>query len=56
MLHRGFFLPLKRKVELGFLFPFRWIQIGLLGLSLDLVKAPGYIVGAVIGMIRRKGN
>ena len=53
MLHRGFFLPLKRKVELGFLFPFRWIQIGLLGLSLDLIKAPGYVVGAVIGTLKR---
>jgi glycosyltransferase involved in cell wall biosynthesis len=53
MLHRGFFLPLKRKVELGFLFPFRWIQIGMLGLSLDLIKAPGYVVGAVIATFKR---
>ena len=53
---RGILFPLKRKVEPSFLFPFRWIQIGLLGLSLDLIKAPGYVVGAVIGMIRRKGN
>ena len=53
MLHRGFFLPLKRKVELGFLFPFRWIQIGMLGLSLDLIKAPGYVVGAIIWMVKR---
>ena len=53
---RGILFPLKREVEPSFLFPFRWIQIGLLGLSLDLIKAPGYVVGAVIGMIRRKGN
>jgi len=56
ILCRGILLPLKREVEPSFLFPFRWIQIGLLGLSLDLIKAPGYVVGAVIGMIRRKGN
>ena len=53
ILYRGIFLPLKRKVEPGYLFPFRWIQVGLLGLSLDLVKAPGYVVGAVIGLLKR---
>jgi glycosyltransferase involved in cell wall biosynthesis len=52
MLYRGILLPLKRKVEPGFLFPFRWLQVGFLGLSLDLVKAPGYIVGAVISLFR----
>ena len=56
VLYRGIILPLKRKVEPGFLFPFRWIQIGLLGLSLDLIKAPGYLVGAVFGIVRRKAN
>ena len=50
ILYRGILLPLKRKVEPSFLFPFKWIQVGLLGLSLDLVKAPGYVVGAMIGV------
>ena len=49
ILYRGILLPLKRKVEPKFLFPTRWIQVGLLGLTLDLVKAPGYVLGSVIG-------
>jgi len=51
MLYRGIFLPLKRKIDPNYLFPLRWIQLSLIGLSLDLVKAPGYIVGAIIGLI-----
>jgi hypothetical protein len=52
ILYRGLFLPLRRKVEPGFLFPVRWIKVGLLGLSLDLVKAPGYVVGAILSFLR----
>ena len=29
------------------LFPINWILCGILGLCLDLVKAPGYIIGAI---------
>jgi hypothetical protein len=53
ILCRGILLPVKREVEPSFLFPFRWIQIGLLGLSLDLIKAPGYVAGAVIGTFKK---
>ncbi len=53
IVYRGILLPLKRKVEPGFLFPFKWIQVSLLGLSLDLVKAPGYVVGAILWLIVR---
>jgi hypothetical protein len=53
ILYRGFFLPLKRSVKPNYLFPFRWIQVGLIGLSLDLIKAPGYVLGALIGIGQR---
>ena len=52
VLYRGILLPLKRKVETTYLFPLRWLKIGLLGLSLDLIKAPGYVVGAVLSVFR----
>ena len=52
MMYRGIFLPLKRKVEYNYLFPFRWIQVGLLGLSLDLIKAPGYMAGAFLSLFK----
>jgi|TARA_B100001971_G_scaffold213518_1_gene247091 glycosyltransferase involved in cell wall biosynthesis len=51
--YRGLFLPFKRKVKPSYLFPFRWIKVGLLGLSLDLVKAPWYVVGAFMGMYKK---
>ena len=50
ILYRGILLPLKRKVKIVYLFPVKWIKVGLLGLSLDLVKGPFYLAGAVIGM------
>jgi hypothetical protein len=53
MLFRGFFLPLKRKVKSSYLFPVRWIQVGLLGLSLDLVKAPWYVMGSLLGIFKK---
>ena len=52
ILNRGLFQPLRRKVETGYLFPFRWVGVGFLGLFLDLVKAPAYIFGALVSMFK----
>jgi len=55
IIYRGWYFPLKHKVPLNELIPFRWILIGLLGLALDLAKAPGYLLGSVImPFIKRK--
>jgi len=54
LLYRGLYLPLKRKVKQDFIFPLTWIVVGFLGLSLDMVKAPGYIAGAILSLIRIK--
>ena len=51
ILYRGLFKPLKRKIKPSFLFPFRWIIIGLLGLCLDLIKTPGYLGGALTAFL-----
>tara|TARA_Y100001970_G_scaffold294197_1_gene448315 strand:+ start:3436 stop:5673 length:2238 start_codon:yes stop_codon:yes gene_type:complete len=45
---RGLFLPISRKIDNKFLFPFNWIIVGCLGLVLDLIKVPGYIIGSLI--------
>ena len=45
--YRGLILPLKRKVERNFIFPFNWIRIGILGLTIDVVKSPAYVLGAI---------
>jgi hypothetical protein len=44
--YRGVYLPLKRNIKYNYIFPYRWLLIGLIGLCLDIVKAPGYILGA----------
>jgi len=54
LLYRGLYLPLKRKVKQDFIFPLTWIVVGFLGLSLDMVKAPGYIAGSILSLIRIK--
>jgi hypothetical protein len=53
ILYRGIFQPLKRKVDITYLFPLKWIQVSLVGLLLDIIKAPGYVFGALVGMFRR---
>lgn len=51
IIFRGIIRPLKRKVNLSFLFPWRWLLVGLVGLCLDIVKPPGYVWGAILGFM-----
>ena len=44
------------KVEKTYLFPFKWIGVGMLGLFLDAVKAPGYVIGSIISPFTKKIN
>ena len=54
ILYRGIFMPLKRKVDINFLFPFKWINVGLLGLFIDITKAPFYVMGSLISPFLKK--
>jgi glycosyltransferase involved in cell wall biosynthesis len=45
--YRGIFFPCSHGISCKEVFPFRWVKIGVLGLLLDLVKAPGYLIGAI---------
>jgi len=47
-LYRALFVPITRGIELNFLFPFRWIYVGLIGLLLDIAKVPGFLLGGII--------
>lgn len=51
IIFRGIIRPLKRKVNLSFLFPWRWLVVGLVGLCLDIVKTPGYVWGAILELM-----
>ena len=53
---RGIIRPLRRNVEWSFIFPFEWILIGLIGVTLDIVKAPGFIWGGILGIMGKTIN
>jgi glycosyltransferase involved in cell wall biosynthesis len=52
-IYRGLYFPLINEIKLNQLLPFWWIKVGLVGLILDLAKAPGYVLGAIIKFINR---
>ena len=50
---RGIIFPIKRGVRNKYLFPYRWVVIGLIGLILDISKSPGYFMGSLIVVYRK---
>jgi len=53
---RGIIRPLRRNVEWSFIFPYKWILIGTIGITLDIVKTPGYIWGGMLGIMGKTIN
>lgn len=53
-IYRGIYFPLKSKISFSYLFPYSWFLVGILGILLDLVKAPGYILGAILASFVRR--
>jgi glycosyltransferase involved in cell wall biosynthesis len=54
LLYRGIYFPLTHGIKKTDLFPFWWLKVALLGLLLDIAKAPGYILGALMQLLNRK--
>ena len=52
-LYRGILLPLKLGIKGSFIFPKNWIIIGFIGLSLDLIKAPGIFLGILLSPFQK---
>jgi glycosyltransferase involved in cell wall biosynthesis len=48
LIYRGIYFPLKNGITLAELLPFWWLKVGMLGLILDIAKAPGYVLGAIL--------
>jgi len=53
ILYRGIYFPLRHNITREYLFPIKWVEVGLLGVMLDMAKAPGYIIGAIIFPFKR---
>ena len=45
---RGIIMPYNRKIPLKSIFITNWIVVGIIGITLDIIKAPGYILGALM--------
>jgi len=54
ILYRGIYLPLKLNISLNYIFPLRWILIGLIGLTFDLIKIPGMFLGVFLAPFQKK--
>lgn len=52
IIYRGIYFPIIHGIHTNYLFPFRWISVGFLGLIFDIVKAPGYTIGALIHLFK----
>jgi len=52
-LYRGVLIPLKLGINRSYIFPKNWIIIGLMGLSLDLIKAPGMLLGIILSPFQK---
>ena len=53
IINRGIIIPLNNNVKPASLFPIYWFKVGMLGCMLDILKAPIYIFGSFIAILRR---
>ena len=52
--YRGIFTPLRLGIAPSFIFPINWIKVGLIGLSFDLLKTPGIMLGIILAPFQKK--
>ena len=52
VLYRGILNPLKKGILPSYIFPVYWLVIGFIGMLLDIVKIPGYLLGALTSLLR----
>ena len=51
LIYRGIISPFKKKIKINELIPFQWFFIGFIGLLIDLIKAPGLILGSILSIM-----
>ena len=52
-IYRGLIKPIMNKTSPKKLLPYNWLLVGIVGLSLDLAKIPGTLIGAVVGRMKQ---
>lgn len=53
-LYRGIYFPLTKGFSINQLFPFMWLNAGFIGMLLDISKLPGYFLGALFLIFKKK--
>ena len=53
VMYRGIYLPIKSEIPSSYLFPTRWLMVGLAGFSLDLMKVPGTLLGICLAPFQK---
>jgi glycosyltransferase involved in cell wall biosynthesis len=54
LIYRGLYFPLTHGISKSYLFPYTFVLVGILGIVNDLLKAPGYLTGAIISIFIKK--
>jgi len=52
-IYRGLFKPVINRMPYSTLLPYKWIIVGIVGLSMDIAKIPGTVIGSVVGRLRQ---
>ena len=52
-IYRGLIKPMMNKTPSKELLPYNWLFVGIVGLSLDLAKIPGTLIGAIVGRVKQ---
>ena len=51
-IYRGLIKPIMNNTPREILLPMNWLIVGIVGLSMDIVKIPGTIYGAIVGRVK----
>ena len=51
IVYRGLIQPIRRNIDLKYLFFYNWFFIGIAGLLIDIVKTPGFLIGSIISLL-----
>ena len=52
-IYRGLLKPMTNSTPHKELLPYKWVFVGIVGLSMDIAKIPGTIVGSVVGRLQQ---
>ena len=52
-IYRGLIKPMMNRTPFKELLPYNWLFVGIVGLSMDIAKIPGTIVGSIVGRVQQ---